>query len=328
MFNRKDTPSKIDMSSRYARAKRYGRKTITILTIVLIVLVAIGLCGFRFAYNEMLPNVIEMTEREATTLLEDNDMKVQVQRDWSDKFEEGIVISQDPKGGAQSLSGATVTIVISKGPKSVSMADFTGRSKDEAITTLSKSNVSWICSEVYSDEVEAGNIIDQSPAAGEEVLMGENVLLVVSKGAKASVRTGDDIEVTKKKNSDRADKNKSKTSNDIDSDDTTESNNSISHSTNNNSSGSNSLNGMPGTSKSSSDTSDSSGASQDNTNASSGSSQSSSDSSSGGSSNRPANTDSGSSTSSGTDSTSGIDDSSGTTESGDPETDSRIETGE
>ena len=197
MANKKQSSSKSN-SSRYARAKRYGRKSTTILVIVLIVLVALGLCGFRFAYSAMLPDVIEMSEVEATELLKEYGMEVQVQKDWSDKYDEGMVMTQEPKGGAHASPGDTVTIVISKGPESVSMPELVGVSQEEAVNNLSKAGVSWLVSEAYSDEVAAGTVISQIPEAGIEVAPGENVHLVISKGVKPEVRTADDVEVTKR----------------------------------------------------------------------------------------------------------------------------------
>jgi len=200
MAGRQKAPSKSD-NSRYARARRYGRKSTTILVIVLIILVALGLCGFRFAYSTMLPDVIEMSETDATKLLEDYGMVVQVQKDWSDKYDEGMVMAQEPKGGAQVSPDDTVIIVVSKGPESVSMPELIGISREEAVNNLSKSGVSWIISEAYSDEIAAGSVISQTPEAGVEVIPGQNVLLVISKGEKPSIRTAEDVEVTKKTSS-------------------------------------------------------------------------------------------------------------------------------
>lgn len=344
MASKNKNPSGAHTSNRYAMAKRYGRRPMTILIIILVALVALGLCGFRFAYNAMLPNVIEMTESEATALLEDYDMELQVQRDWSDRYEEGLVISQDPKGGTQATPGDTVTIVVSKGPQSVTLPELTNLSKEEAAEMLSKASVPWMLAEVYSSDVPVGNVISQNPAAGTEIMPGESVLLTVSKGDKPAVRTAEGMEATKKKTTSKdSDKAKSKTSqadsdDDDDDDDSgttvssssSNSSSSSSNSTSNTSSSSSTTNSTSGNTQGrSGNSSGSSSSSQSDTSGSSGSSQGSAGGATSGSSTGGSSSDSGSSGGS-TDSgpSGGSTDSGGSSESGgtgDPEIDEMIE---
>lgn len=189
--------SKQNISSRYAKAKRYGRRAMVILVLILIALVVLGLCGFRFAYATMLPDVIEMSEQEATEVLEDYNMQVEIQRDWSDSYEEGMVMKQEPQGGSHVSSGDTVTIVVSKGSQSASMPDLEGLGKEEIISILDSSGIAWMISEIYSDEVETGMIISQSPEAGAEVLPEGRVIVVISKGEEPEIRTSSDVTVVR-----------------------------------------------------------------------------------------------------------------------------------
>ncbi|HEV8251017.1 MAG TPA: PASTA domain-containing protein [Gaiellaceae bacterium] len=62
-----------------------------------------------------VPDVTDHTQADATVKLQDNKFKVLVvARGVSDPSEDGIVLDQDPPGGTQAASGATVTIVVGK----------------------------------------------------------------------------------------------------------------------------------------------------------------------------------------------------------------------
>ena len=181
------------VSIQYTMARRYGRKPMTFLLILLVILVALGLYGFRFAYTTMLPDVVELSEAEAVEVLEDYGVQVEIQRDWSDRYEEGMVIKQNPEGGVHVSANETVSIVISKGVRTAHMPNLIGRKKDEAIALLDQTGIIWMLSEEYSDEAEAGVVLSQSLNVGKEVQTEEMVLVVVSKGEKPVVRTSKDI---------------------------------------------------------------------------------------------------------------------------------------
>ncbi len=61
--------------------------------------------------------VVNRSEEDAITRLEDQELEPRVERDFSDVVAEGFVISQDPAAGEQLPSGSIVTIVISEGPE-------------------------------------------------------------------------------------------------------------------------------------------------------------------------------------------------------------------
>lgn len=60
-----------------------------------------------------VPNVVGMTEDEATSRLEDAGFEVDVREDTTTPSEKGIVLSQDPRGRSEAPRGSTVTITVS-----------------------------------------------------------------------------------------------------------------------------------------------------------------------------------------------------------------------
>ncbi len=63
-----------------------------------------------------VPDVVDRTEQQATSLLEGADLQVQVVEEASDEVDEGRVIRQTPVAGDEVPRGSTVTIVVSTGP--------------------------------------------------------------------------------------------------------------------------------------------------------------------------------------------------------------------
>jgi serine/threonine-protein kinase len=78
-----------------------------------------------------------------------------------------------------------VKVTVSKGPEivMVEIPSVTGDSQDEAINTLKEAGLKVSVEQEYHDEVESGDVIRQSPEAGEEVEIGTKVTIVVSKGS-------------------------------------------------------------------------------------------------------------------------------------------------
>ena len=67
------------------------------------------------APNTPVPNVVGKTQKEATNILKAEGFKVAVvYQDVSDHKQDGIVLSQNPKGGKKASPGTTVTIVVGR----------------------------------------------------------------------------------------------------------------------------------------------------------------------------------------------------------------------
>jgi serine/threonine-protein kinase len=95
----------------------------------------------------------------------------------------GIVISQDPLGGAKQKDGATVTLTVSQGPGNVNVPPVTDLSKQAAIATLKQAHltVSRTLQE-SSDTIAAGHATRTDPVAGTSLPYGQPITLYVSSG--------------------------------------------------------------------------------------------------------------------------------------------------
>ncbi len=109
----------------------------------------------------------------------------------SDTVAQGDVISQSPAAGAMVAPGSTVNLVVSTGPCPVAVP--AAASCDDITGAGLVCNVTEEC----SDTVAQGGVISQNPSAGEMVVPGSTVNLVVSTGScnKAPIVENDEYDI-------------------------------------------------------------------------------------------------------------------------------------
>ena len=134
-----------------------------------------------------VPNVVKMTEDQATERLERLGFEVEVEEGPS-RRPEGQVFRQEPEAGETADDGSTVTILVSTGPEPTEVPDVKGMSLEEARATLRDANLRvGEISELPSEEIEEGSVIDQFPEEGREVPADSEIDLVLSSGEEAVI---------------------------------------------------------------------------------------------------------------------------------------------
>ncbi|MBQ6889093.1 MAG: Stk1 family PASTA domain-containing Ser/Thr kinase [Lachnospiraceae bacterium] len=128
-------------------------------------------------------NVIGMTMEEARTALVKLGLSPEFDYVESDSVEEGIVISADISTSTLVDVNSVVKVTVSAGRKGVEVPDVSGVSYAEAVTMLQQKGFVANKAESYSSEVEKGNVISQTPAAGDKAPSGSAVTVRVSLGA-------------------------------------------------------------------------------------------------------------------------------------------------
>ena len=133
-----------------------------------------------------VPNVVGKTAKDAKTLLEEEyNLTVKEVREDNDNEPLNIVFKQDPQEGDKVDPGTEVTITISNGPalKKVAVPDLRGKTRNEARTLLTDKNLQLgTVTEEFSDSVEKGLVISQSPRQNSTVTEKSKVNIVISKG--------------------------------------------------------------------------------------------------------------------------------------------------
>ena len=131
-----------------------------------------------------VPRLKGMTEDEAQDALSRTHLAYGTTRDrWSDDVPEGQVITSTPKAGTTLRPDAAVDLVVSKGPKPITLEEWVGKDADDALAWLKgKGLTGKVVSEEFSDTVPDGAVISMNPPSGSTVHRGDSVQLVVSKG--------------------------------------------------------------------------------------------------------------------------------------------------
>lgn len=162
------------------------RRTWLFIAILVAMLALLG--GLLFWFTRSLdggdlvtvPPVVGLQLEEATGLLEDAGLEVAVTREPSEQFEAGLVISQDPAKDEEVESGSTVELVVSSGRDVVEVPTLILLSQPAAEALLRERGLVPRVTPREVEEGEPGFVVDQNPAAGEEIPPGSEVEIFVS----------------------------------------------------------------------------------------------------------------------------------------------------
>ena len=113
---------------------------------------------------------------------------VQQTLEYSNDYEKGQIIRQEPEGGVFTNEGTVVFVVVSLGqePPASTMVDLVGMDAAKAREYLDGLNIGLyvLPREEYSSEYAAGKVTRTTPADGEPLKKGQTVVLWVSLGTK------------------------------------------------------------------------------------------------------------------------------------------------
>ncbi|WP_316641127.1 Stk1 family PASTA domain-containing Ser/Thr kinase [Salinicoccus roseus] len=177
-------PAETDDETPPGRKKRRGLLWLIPLFLAMAALLAAGFMMWQSNRTAEVPDMQEMTMEEAGPLLEENALvQGDVTEVYNSTIESGRIIETTPASGSEAERGTAVDFTVSMGEEPYVMEDFTGEQYNgvrSAVDAIGFNSVE--IDEVYDDS-EAGTIISQSIAAGDEVHPEEEVLrLVISQG--------------------------------------------------------------------------------------------------------------------------------------------------
>ncbi len=130
-----------------------------------------------------VPILIGMTIDEASDLVRQLGLQIDIEREASDEFEADQVIRTEPEAGTLVNDDSRVTLVISQGPAQISIPNLAGLTEAEANNLLAAEGFTNFFSErVGSATVPAGQVIETSPPAGQPTEPGQAITVRVSDG--------------------------------------------------------------------------------------------------------------------------------------------------
>ncbi len=132
-----------------------------------------------------VPDVSGKTVIEATRELARKKLSLQEKGvEFSDRFERGEIISQDPPSGSKIRINRSIRVILSGGSEMVEVPALVGRSMEAASKTLGEVGLQrGLISQIHTPRYAAGRIIAQEPAPGEEkVKRAAPINFLVSQG--------------------------------------------------------------------------------------------------------------------------------------------------
>ena len=174
--------------------KPKSKKKLLFMGIAAVLVIGIAAIAFSVlggGKNEIsVPDVSNLSESAARSKLQEAGLKAagQTEEITSDKIPEGKVVKTNPEAKAIVQKGREVVLYISTGGHKIKMKNYTDMEYKEAVEALVKLDFKESKikkKEEYSDTVEKGKIISQTPEANSEVTPAKtSVKFIVSKGAK------------------------------------------------------------------------------------------------------------------------------------------------
>ena len=158
--------------------------------------ITVTLCAEKEEEAEIkyMPDIVgENYQSWVQTLNEDYDVVVKFRNQFSDDYEKNVIISTDPKAGAELKEKQTVLLYISKGPKAetVTMISLVGMTETQALRAIREMKLEpGSINRVDSDEPE-DRVVFQSIKQGAEVEVGTQVNIQISKGPQTTQNQND-----------------------------------------------------------------------------------------------------------------------------------------
>ena len=160
------------------------------LVIILLVGKTIGILKFSDSGNEqeevmdMVPmiDVIGQDYETARKALESIELLCEVAYVESEEYAKGTVIDSSVKEGQEVERFSIVTLTVSSGTDAILIPTITGKTYEDAKVVLEKAGFVVTKTTGYSEDVQEGYVISQSPAAETKAPEGSVIMVMVSLG--------------------------------------------------------------------------------------------------------------------------------------------------
>lgn len=132
--------------------------------------------------NEVkVPEVLELTEEEAEEKLKKSKLKMEIEEIVYDtKYEEGIVVEQNPIQGKTVQKGFKVKVRISGGAPDLKVPSVVNMPVEDAVEELESLGFKVVRRSQYSDTLPKDAVVRQNPEAGKDAQKGDTVTIYVN----------------------------------------------------------------------------------------------------------------------------------------------------
>lgn len=130
-----------------------------------------------------VPNLIGKNYKSLNDSSKDYQLVI-MGEDFSDKVDEGSIISQNPSPGEEMEKGATIAVNLSKGSKQKVLPEIKGKNLSEASQLITAQKLVPVQTFEFSKEFPEGTVIGyKNYNPGEKLEYGSEVTIIISKGS-------------------------------------------------------------------------------------------------------------------------------------------------
>lgn len=158
-----------------------------------VLLVALGAGGFFLAQQlrtptHEIPVLVGRQIDDIELIATDNDWVLDEKKTRRDGTEPGEIVSTEPGAGERLAEGATLVVVVSEGNTLTDVpVDVADRPLDEVTAAFDDAGLEVATTDVFDEEIVAGNVIGIDGEVEASLPRGESVPLLVSKGPEPRV---------------------------------------------------------------------------------------------------------------------------------------------
>lgn len=128
-----------------------------------------------------VPNVTGRDQNEAIRIIQSAGLQVGNISQQQNNASANTVISQEPRAGSEVEKGSSMSIVVSIGPRQVTVPDVVKMARSAAVAALAKDGLkSSVVTCSPADAAQEGKVVAQDPVAGSEIDKGSTVKITVA----------------------------------------------------------------------------------------------------------------------------------------------------
>lgn len=143
--------------------------------VALLIFLVVAVSGTYYMYTQAIryvavPDVTNLSQAEAQTLLEKANLMMNIQQEWSDTVPQGSVIQSNPKASTRVEKNTTVDVVVSNGKERVQIMDYRGMDYETVRKELIEKGFIVESKGFASTEENVGKILEQSEQPGAHLV--------------------------------------------------------------------------------------------------------------------------------------------------------------
>jgi len=176
-------PAQRRLLNRIKKLPRWSWGLIGLLLVSFLIGQVIANGGLGGGKEVMVQDVMGKPAETARSLLQNDQLKVQITEAFDERVAAGYVISQQPRGGQVVKENRVVQIIVSKGPDVALIPELKGLPRREAEARIRSAGLKvGLITEEYSADMKPDTVVSQNPRPPGQVAKGVLVDIVLSKG--------------------------------------------------------------------------------------------------------------------------------------------------